>query len=48
MQFVEFLQISDRRYLQETEIILAGITNIIDVTIEGGAPAVVLADTAVE
>jgi hypothetical protein len=48
MQFVEFLQISDCRYLQETEIILAGTTKIGDVTIEGGAPAVVLADTAME
>jgi len=48
MQFVEFPQISNRRDLQEIEIVLAGITEIGDVTIKGGIPVVVLADAAME
>ena len=46
-------QVSDRRYLQEIEIIFAGITKagitkIDDVAIEGRAPSIVLADVAVK
>ncbi len=48
MQFVEFFQVSDRRYLQEIEIIFAGITKIDDVAIEGGTPSIVLADAVVK
>src|SRR6478609_1789925 len=48
MQFVQFFQVTDCRYLQEIEIIFAGITKTGDVAIEGGTPAIVLADTAVE
>jgi hypothetical protein len=48
MQFVRFFQVSDCRYLQEIEIIFAGITKIGDVAMEGGTPVIVLADTAVE
>jgi hypothetical protein len=48
MQFVQFFQVSDCRYLQEIEIIFAGITKIVDVAMEGGTPVIVLADTAVE
>ena len=48
MQFVQFFQVSDCRDLQEIEIIFAGVTKIGDVTIEGGTPAIVLADTALE
>jgi hypothetical protein len=48
MQFVQFIQVSDCRYLQEIEIIFAGITKIGDVATEGGTPAIVLGDTAVE
>jgi hypothetical protein len=48
MQLVQFFQVSDCRYLQEIEIIFAGITKIGDVAIEGGTPAIVLADAAVE
>jgi len=48
MQFVEFSQIGDCRYLQAIEIIFAGITKMSDVAIEGGTPVVVLADATVE
>jgi hypothetical protein len=48
MQFVEFFQVSDCRYLQEIEIIFAGIMKIGDVATEGGTPVIVLADAAVE
>jgi hypothetical protein len=48
MQFVQFFQVSDCRYLQAIEIIFAGITKIGDVAMEGGTPVIVLADTAVE
>jgi hypothetical protein len=48
MQFVQFFQISDCRYLQVIEVIFAGITKIGDVAIEGGTPIIGLADTAVE
>ncbi|MHC2375530.1 hypothetical protein ACVIQT_010227 [Bradyrhizobium diazoefficiens] len=48
MQFVEFSQIGNCRYLQEIEIIFAGIAKMGDVAIEGGTPVVVLADAAVE
>jgi hypothetical protein len=47
MQFVQFFQVSDCRDLQEIEIIFAGVAKISDVAIEGGAPAVVLADAIV-
>jgi hypothetical protein len=39
MQFVQFFQVYDRGDLQEIEIIFAGITKIVDVTIESGTPA---------
>jgi hypothetical protein len=48
MQFVQFFQVKDCRYLQEIEIIFAGITKIGDVAKDGGTPVIVLADTAVE
>jgi hypothetical protein len=48
MQLVQFFQVSDCRYLQEMEIIFAGITKIGDVAIEGGTSVIVLADAAVE
>src|SRR5258707_15270466 len=48
MHFVQFFQVKDCRYLQEIEIIFAGITKIGDVAKEGGTPVIVLADTAVE
>jgi hypothetical protein len=48
MQFVQFFQVSDRRYLQETEIVFAGITKSADVAIEGSTPLVIFAHTAVE
>jgi hypothetical protein len=48
MQFVQVLQVSFCRNLQEIEFMLAGITKIADVAIEGGTPVVVLAHTAVE
>jgi hypothetical protein len=48
MQFVQFFQVSDCRYLQEIEIMLAGITKVGDVAIKGGTPVIVLADAAVE
>src|SRR5882757_8058891 len=48
MQFVQISQVSDCRDLQEIETILAGVTKIGDVSIEGGTRAIVLADTAVE
>jgi hypothetical protein len=47
MQFVQFSQVSDCGYLQEIEIIFAGVTNVGDVTIEGRTPAIVLIDIAV-
>jgi hypothetical protein len=47
MQLVQASQVSDRRYLQEVEIISAGFLKIGDVAMEGGAPVIVLADTAV-
>jgi len=47
MQFVQFFQVTDCRYLQEIEIIFAGITKIGDVAKEGGTHVIVLADTAV-
>ena len=47
MQLVQFSQVSDCGYLQEIEIILAGVTNVGDVTIEGRTPAIVLIDIAV-
>src|SRR5215467_3373616 len=43
MQFVQLSQISHRRYLQEIEIIFAGITETGDVAIHGGTPTIVLA-----
>jgi len=48
MQFVQFFQVSDCRYLQQIEIVFAGIAKIGDVAIEGETPAIVVADTAVE
>jgi hypothetical protein len=48
MQFVQFFQVKDCRYLQEIEIIFAGITKIGDVAKEGGTPLIVLAGTAVD
>jgi hypothetical protein len=48
MQFVKVFQVSDRRYLQEIEITLAGITKVSDVAIQGGTPVIVLTDTTVE
>jgi hypothetical protein len=47
MQLVQISQVSDCSYLQESEIIFAGITKLGDVAMEGGTPAIVLADTAV-
>ncbi|RXH36942.1 hypothetical protein XH99_03190 [Bradyrhizobium nanningense] len=48
MQFIKFFQVSDCRYLQEIEIIFAGIAEVGDVAMECGTPVVVLADAAVE
>jgi hypothetical protein len=47
MELVQFSQVSDCGYLQEIEIIFAGVTNVGDVTIEGRTPAIVLIDIAV-
>ena len=47
MQFVQLFQVSDCSDLQEIEIIFASVTKISDVTMEGGTPAIVLADIAV-
>jgi hypothetical protein len=48
MHFVQAFQVCDCRNLQEIEVKLAGITKIVDVATEGGAPVIVLADTAVQ
>ena len=48
VQFVEALQVSDCGYLQEIEIEIASITKIGKVTLDGGTPMIVLADTAVD
>ena len=48
MQFVQALQVTDCGYLQEIEIEIAGITKVGEITMEGGTPVIVLADTAVE
>jgi hypothetical protein len=48
MQSVQILQVSDRCYLQETEIIFAGFAQTGDVAREGSAPVIILADTAME
>jgi hypothetical protein len=47
VQFVQALQVTDCRYLQDIEVEFAGITKIGEVTMEGGTPMIVLADTAV-
>jgi hypothetical protein len=47
MQFVQIFQVSHCRYLQDIEIIVAGIAKVGDVTIEHGSPAIILPDTAV-
>src|ERR1700704_2281002 len=48
MQFVQIFQVSDCSDLQEIETVLASVTKIGDVAVEGGTRAIVLADTAVE
>ncbi|MCP3392822.1 hypothetical protein NLM27_29150 [Bradyrhizobium sp. CCGB12] len=48
MQFIQLFQVGDCGYLQEIEILFAGIAKIGDVAVEGGTPVVVLADAAVE
>jgi hypothetical protein len=48
VQFVQALQVTDCGYLQEIEIEIAGITKIGEITMEGGTPMIVLADTAVD
>jgi hypothetical protein len=48
VQFVQALQVADCGYLQGIEIEVTGITKISEVTTEGGAPVIVLADTAVD
>src|SRR6266550_27017 len=48
MQFVQIFQVSDCGDLQEIETVLASVTKIGDVAVEGGTRAIVLADTAVE
>jgi len=47
MQFVQFFQVSDSRYLQKIEVIFARIAKIGDIAIEGGTPVIVFTDTAV-
>jgi hypothetical protein len=47
MQFVNFFQIGDRRYLQLIEMIFTGIAKVGDVAMEGGSPGIVLVDIAV-
>jgi hypothetical protein len=46
MQLVQFFQVLDGRYLQEIEIIFAGVAKIGDVATEGGVPAIILAYAA--
>jgi len=48
VQFVQALQVTDCGYLQEIEIEIAGITKVGEVTMEGGTPAIVIADTVVD
>ena len=48
VQFVQALQVTHCGYLQAIEIEIAGITKIGEVTMEGGTPMIVLADTAVD
>jgi hypothetical protein len=48
MQFVQLFQVSDRRYLQEIEVIFAGFAKMGDVAKEGDAPVIVLADTTMQ
>jgi len=48
VQFVQARQVTDCGYLQEIAVEIAGITKIGEVTMEGGTPVIVLADTAVE
>jgi hypothetical protein len=47
VQFVQALQVTHCRYLQEIEIEIAGITKVGEITMEGGTPMIVLAHTAV-
>src|SRR3982750_4505611 len=47
VQLVQVSQVSDCSYLQESEIVFAGITKIRDVAMEGRTPVIVLADAAV-
>jgi hypothetical protein len=47
MQLVQLFQIGDCGYLQETEIMYAGITKISDVAMKRGTPVIVLGDTPV-
>jgi hypothetical protein len=47
VQFVQALQVADCGYLQGIEIEIAGMAKIGEVTMEGGTPMIVLADTAV-
>ncbi|MDA9431918.1 hypothetical protein XH88_09010 [Bradyrhizobium sp. CCBAU 51627] len=48
MQFVEFFQVSDSRYLQEIETVFAGTTKMGDVAMESRTSVVILADAAME
>jgi hypothetical protein len=48
VQFVQALQVTDCGDLQEIEIEIAGLTKIGEVTMDGGTPVIVLADTTVE
>src|SRR5215208_2756723 len=47
VQLVQVSQVSDCSYLQQSEIVFAGITKIGDVAMEGRTPVIVLADAAV-
>jgi hypothetical protein len=47
MQLVQLFQIGDCGYLQVTEIMYAGITEISDVAMKRGSPVIVLGDTPV-
>jgi hypothetical protein len=48
VQFVKLFQVGDCRDLQEIEVVVASITQISDVAMEGVTPTIVLADVAVD
>jgi hypothetical protein len=47
MQLVQLFQIGDCGYLQQIEIMYAGIRKISDVAMKRGSPVIVLGDTSV-